>query len=176
VTDEPALRPVLEKFARDITSSGGAREAVSVEVMRIDGFRNEAVTPRGLKVCLDEPVNFGGKGEAPDPAEHLLAAVGASVSVTLTAHAALRDVPIDRVHVVLRAEIDGREFFRPGSGGMPGLLDIVMELTVRSSAPRAMVRALLRDVLRAAPVLRSLKRLPKVTIQFDDAAASLASR
>jgi pyruvate dehydrogenase E2 component (dihydrolipoamide acetyltransferase) len=101
-------------------------------------------------------------GEAPDPAEHLLAAVGSSVSVTFTAHAALLGVAVEKVHVSLAAEIDAHKFFHPDAAARAGLLDIHLKLIVSSSAPRAQVRRVLREALCVAPVLRSLKRLPRV--------------
>jgi uncharacterized OsmC-like protein len=116
-------------------------------------------------VSLDEPVNFGGRGESPDPAEYLLAAAGASLSVTLTAHAALRGVELERVHVALRGEIDARPFFRPEARvGLPGVLNVEITLTVSTPAPRAAFREVLKMALAAAPVLRSLKRMPRVRV------------
>lgn len=162
-----SLRDTLAAYARGIPRSGDASEPIQVDVVRQDGFLHRAGTTSGQTLVLDEPVAFGGHGSAPDPAECLLAAVGASVSVTVTAHAALRDVPIEGIHVGLGAVIDAREFFHPGSGGKPGLLNLTLTLTIRTGAPRKVVRATIRDALRVAPVLRTLKRMPRVIVVYE---------
>ncbi len=163
--DPAALSATLSGFAAAITGAETTREGVSVTVTRRGGFQNDALTASGQALLIDEPVHFGGRGEAPDPAEMLLAAIGASLSVTLTAHAALRGLAIDHIALQLAAEIDGVAFFHPGRG-VPGLLDVAIILTVTTPAKRSDVRSLLRDVLRATPVLCSLKRRPKVTLVF----------
>jgi pyruvate dehydrogenase E2 component (dihydrolipoamide acetyltransferase) len=161
-----SLRDRLESFARQLAAADNPRERVSVTVSRQDGFQNEASTPRGLRISLDEPQDFGGRGEAPDPAEFLLAAIGASLSVTLTAHGELRGVAFESVQVDLGGEIDGAKFFEPGSRGAPGVLDMELTLTIATQAPRRAVQAVIRDALRVAPVLKSLKRVPKVRVIY----------
>lgn len=158
------LEQVLRRFEQAYARAPQSLGRVSCDVRRTAGFGNEALTPTGLRIVLDEPAEFGGSGRAPDPAEHLLAAVGASLSVTLTAHAALRGVPIDDVQVALDGFIDGKLFFDPASDGRPGVRDIRLKLTVTSRATLGALRALLRDVLRVCPVLRSLKRMPTVEL------------
>lgn len=158
------LQRVLRRFEQAYARAPQTLGRVACDVQRTTGFGNEALTPAGLQIVLDEPADFGGSGQAPDPAEHLLAAVGASLSVTLTAHAALRGVPLDDVHVALEGFIDGKLFFDPTSDGRPGVHDIRLTLTVTSRAPRSVLRTLLRDVLRVCPVLRSLKRMPAVEL------------
>lgn len=161
--DATVLKAILSRFAAEITTAANSREAVSVLVTRRGGFQNELATARGLGLLVDEPVHFGGCGEAPDPAELLLGAVGASLSVTLTAHAALRDIPLHAVALRLSAAIDGIGFFSPGFGA-PGLLDVAIELTVTSPASESLLRLLVDDALLAAPVLRSLNATPRITL------------
>lgn len=163
-----ALRAILTGFADALLATDNPTEGVAVEVSRVDGFQNLAVTPTGQKILLDEPEHFGGKGEAPDPAQFLLAAIGASLSVTLSAHAAMRDVVISRVDMSLSANIDGRAFFNPGCGAPPGLLDLALQLRVHSAASEAIFRGLLADVLLATPVLQTLKQMPTITLHYHE--------
>lgn len=164
VAASTSLREALTAYRRGIAPVGDASESLRVEVVREGVFVHRAVMESGLTLVLDEPASFGGSGSAPDPAECLLAAVGASVSVTLAAHAALRNVPIDGIRIALDASIDARKFFYPGDDGKPGLADMTLRLMVRSSAPRGVLQATIRDALRVAPVLRSLKRKPRVVV------------
>lgn len=165
-TDAARLKTVLTRFAAEILSADSPREGVAVEVTRQGGFGNLAVAGDRLHLLLDEPAHFGGSGAAMDPAQVLLSAIGASLSVTLTAHAALRDVVIDGVRLSLSAGIDGRSFFQPGGPGEPGLLDCAIDLFVQSPAPERTIRALLADVLLATPVLQSLRSMPEVRLHL----------
>lgn len=164
-----SLRATLTGFADALLATADPTEAVSVEVVRRDGFQNEAVTPSGMRILLDEPAHFGGRGEAPDPAQYLLAAIGASLSVTLTAHAAMRGFGIDSIAVSLSASIDGRAFFHPGDGAPAGLLDLAVTLAVRSPEPEAAFRALFAKVLLATPVLQSLRDAPAIMLRYNEA-------
>ena len=163
-TEANSLREILSDFSGKMRSVGRPREGVSVHVARRLGFQNAARTTSGHAFLLDEPSDFGGLGEAPDPAEYLLAAIGASMSVTLTAHAALRAIAIDHIEMTLSADIDARSFFEPGRGHRAGLLDLCITLEIVSPASLSALRRLTRDVTKAAPVLRSLKRLPRISL------------
>lgn len=155
------LRALLERYAVEATHAEEPAEHAAVGVDRIAGFANEASTPAGHIILLDEPASIGGGGAAPDPAEYLLAAVGASLSVTLTAHAAMRGLVLDHVRVDLTAVMDGRAFFRPGHG-TTGLVDCTLVLTVKSTAPAALLRMLVDDAVSVAPVLCALKIAPRI--------------
>jgi uncharacterized OsmC-like protein len=155
----------LRSFACNLGSESAATEFVAVEVQRRGRFGHEAKTARDLTISLDEPIEFGGTGEAADPAEHLLAAVGASLSVTFTAHAALRQLPVAKVSVALKGEMDARAFFEPRRWrGRGGILTMTITLTVTTSMRQKQVRALYNEALRASPVFQSLKRRPRVCL------------
>lgn len=163
-----ALHDILTGFADALLASDDPTEGVELEVTRVEGFRNLAVTPAGQEIHLDEPVHFGGSGEAPDPAQYLLAAIGASLSVTLSAHAAMRDFVITSIGMRLSAKIDGRAFFSPGCGAPPGLLSLAIELRVQGVGSEAAFRELLADVLLATPVLQTLKQMPTVILHYHE--------
>ena len=60
------LRDVLTGFADILLATDDPTEGVTIDIVRREGFQNEAVTPLGQQVLIDEPVHFGGQGEAPD--------------------------------------------------------------------------------------------------------------
>ena len=163
--DDEQLRQALLRFRTDAASSGDGRVQLAVRVDRGRHLTHNVTTASGQTLRIDEPTDFGGAGATPDPAEVLLGAIGASISVTLTAYAAMREVSFDSVGVALTASIDGRDFFQPGSGE-PGLLDIRVSLDVQTSAPRHVVDELMVDVVRTAPVLATLKTRPSVDLEY----------
>jgi uncharacterized OsmC-like protein len=160
------LGAALHRFQADAGGDESALSNISLAVRRGARFTNTATTPSGLTIVLDEPAEFGGTGTRPDPAEHLLAAVGASLSVTLTAHAALRGWAIHGVEILLSSDLDGRSFFAPKAWPRAGLLNSRIEICVTAPLNRRQARSLLAETLRASPVFRSLKRRPKVALKL----------
>lgn len=165
-----ALAETLRAFADHLFSSGAGMAAVAVTVARLERFTTIA-TAGGMSLRLDEPADFGGAGSAFDPAEALLAAVGASLSVTLTAHAALRSLALANVAITLAAKIDGHSFFEPRRHPRAGLLDMEIDVRIVSDESPRDLRALFAEARRACPVLKSLKRSPRIalTLQRTDA-------
>lgn len=166
-TEAVRLRSILDDARGEFLDGPGGREGVTASVTRRGGFQNDGASGSGHALLIDEPVSFGGRGEAPDPAELLLMAAGASLSVTLTAHAALRGLALDAVDVRLSADIDGAAFFLPGEGEA-GLLDIAIDLTVRAPIDRDVFDALLAEVMMVVPVIRTFNRAPALSVTFED--------
>ena len=166
-----ALAEILRAFADRLFSSSDGMAGVAVTVTREERFTNIAAAG-GMTLRLDEPAEFGGAGSAFDPAEALLAAVGASLSVTLTAHAALRSLSIAEVKVTLAAKIDGHGFFEPRSHPRAGLLDAEIDVRIVSDETPHDLRALFAEARRACPALRSLKRSPKIALTLERTDAS----
>lgn len=164
ISNVQALADLLRSFAEQLAANRQAIETVCVEIERHGFFRNEAVTRANLGITIDEPSNFGGTGQAPDPAEYLLAAVGASLSVTLTAHAALRGVTLEAVAVRLVGAIHGPSFFLPEPNMKPGILDITIDLIITTKLSRQVIENLVQVAVAAAPVLQTLKEQPRITL------------
>jgi pyruvate dehydrogenase E2 component (dihydrolipoamide acetyltransferase) len=165
------LRSILHQVDKDMSGGGDPFEAVGADVRRLSGFRHVATTPSGGSFDIDEPVGFGGTGKAPDPAQYLLAALGASLSVTLTAHAAMRELAIDRVEVSVTGRIHGPSFFRPRSEGNAGILDLVVVLELTTSLSQSVLDELLEEVVLASPVYQCIKPAPRVIVKADQGAA-----
>ncbi len=154
------LAGILERFRVSLGAPDSPPVRVAVKLARQGRFLHEATGASGQVVWLDEPAAFGGGGAHADPAEHLLAAVGASLSVTLTAHAALRGLEVSRIDVELEAELDERSFFAPRRWPRAGLQGARIALTISGALTERQARSLVAEAARAAPVLRSLKRRP----------------
>ncbi len=139
-------------------------EHAAAKVRRVDGFTNRGVAASGHVVAVDEPKQFGGGGSAADPAELLLIAIGASLSVSLTVHAALREVKLDHIDVAIAGTMNGARFFRPTDAPGGGLTQLALVVTLTTTASDAEARSLLDQALLASPVLRSLAVRPDVRL------------
>lgn len=162
------LAELLQNHARAAHVAEDSQERVSTTVQRVSGFRHRATGGHGHSWGIDEPVTFGGGGTAADPAEMLLAAVAASLSVTLTAHAALRGISICDLRVESEGEMDALAFFFPGQGA-PGLTAHRMRVVMRSAEGHVAVSELLADAVKASPVLRALASPPEIRLQLMEA-------
>lgn len=167
-----AFDTLIKSQAGVVLASDESRlEHVSAVVRRVGEFMNAGRGGSGHYVATDEPAQFGGSGTAVDPAELLLVAVGASLSVTMTVHAALADVPIDAIDVSLAGSLDADRFFKPTAQKGGGFFDVRVNVSVETRATPAMARAVLDTALLASPVLRSIAAAPDVRLTVNGAAA-----
>ncbi|WP_195908401.1 OsmC family protein [Novosphingobium sp. Gsoil 351] len=145
-------------------------ERVFVELSRERGFVNHGRTGSGHLVRIDEPADFGGEGDAADPAELLLAAVGASLSVTITAHAALRGLRIEGLDMRISAWMDPAAFFEFGGEARGGIRDLRIGLRMRSSEPANVLGKLVDQAAGASPVVTSLAIAPAIELELEPTA------
>lgn len=164
---DTALGRAISDYAARVAASPSLREVVTVAVVRDSGFCNRATAGSGHVICHDEPVTFGGSGEAPDPAEALLAAIGSSLSVTITAHAALRGLAIHAVTSGISAWMSARSFFETDSEAPAGIQDAEIRVMVRSDEDPAALRTLVDDAVVASPVVASLRTPPRITLTVE---------
>lgn len=166
-TPDHDLALLLERYAEQVRS-GAEWEVAAASVERTARFTNRALSGSGHGIPIDEPAEFGGTGQAPDPAELLLAAAGASLSVTLTAYAAMRGISLEGVQMDLRTRMSADSFLRPDGGAPAGVQDLEIDLRLRSAAPPAALRRLARDAARGSPVVKSLKRAPRISLAIEE--------
>lgn len=127
-------------------------EPMSGVTRQVMGLKSEGIFG-GLKIVIDEPVVFGGTGSAPNPAEVALAALGASMEVTLRCYAEAQGIPVKSISVALSGALDSRGFFGTDPAIRPGFGPIEATVTVESSAAPERVQELMRLVNQCCPVL-----------------------
>ena len=153
-----SLKSAIFDYLARIEASDQAciNEHMEGHMMRVEGLKHE-VTFGKHSVAVDEPLVFGGTESAANPAEVALAGVAASISVTLQALAAMEDIAIDDVRIVISGTLDARGFFDLEPGIRAGFRRIDIELRVDSPAPSSALSALLKRVERACPVLDAVR-------------------
>ncbi|WP_165779565.1 OsmC family protein [Mesorhizobium sanjuanii] len=118
-------------------------------------------------MTIDEPVSFGGTGTAPNPAEVMLAALGASIEVTVRCYADFLGVQVRSIGVELSAEMNSQGFFGTGAGIRSGFPAISAVVKIVSDEEPDAFSELLEIAERCCPVLDNVKRPTQVTLSLD---------
>ncbi|UVK49008.1 OsmC family protein (plasmid) [Mesorhizobium sp. AR07] len=118
-------------------------------------------------MTIDEPVSFGGSGQAPNPAEVMLAALGASLEVTIRCYAEYLNITVDSVGVDLSAELDTQGFFGINAHVRAGFPLITAKVNIVSSEEIEVISDLLEIASSLCPVLDNVKNPTNVYIELD---------
>lgn len=140
-------------------------EPMSGITRQVNGLKSEA-TFGGLQMVIDEPVVFGGTGSAPNPAEAALAALGASMEVTLRCWAEYLGIPVNSISVALSGALDSRGFFGTDPAVRSGFGAVDAKIMIDSPAPAADLERLLDRVQKCCPVLDLFRAPTPVTVHL----------
>jgi uncharacterized OsmC-like protein len=148
------------------TARAGPSEAClehySGTTRQVEGLRSEAAFGP-FRFTVDEPQPYGG-GTAANPAEVLLAAVGASIEVTARVHAALLDIPLRGISTRLSGTLDLRGFFGTDPAVRAGFAHIDIAVVIDSPASSADIARLLQRVERGCPMLDVVRGAAEVRL------------
>jgi uncharacterized OsmC-like protein len=151
-----------------IARSGNAAqcaEHIAGATVQERAFRTEGRFGHHL-VIVDEPTSFGGTDSAANPAELLLAGLGASLSVTLRCHAALLGLNVGRIRVELEGDLDIRGFFDADPAVRSGFAELRLHVHIESDAsPEALAR-LIAAAERGCPVLDTCRVATPISIEL----------
>ncbi|MER9684067.1 OsmC family protein [Mesorhizobium sp. M0184] len=154
---------------RAASSSGEPRECLetmSGRTQQVDGLRSESRFG-DLALTIDEPVSFGGTGAAPNPAEVMLAALGASIEVTIRCYADFLGIQVRSIGVELSAEMNSQGFFGTSEGVRAGFPVISATVKIVSDEEPEAMSQLLEIAERCCPVLDNVRHPTEVALSFD---------
>ncbi|TJW91271.1 MAG: OsmC family protein [Mesorhizobium sp.] len=141
-------------------------ETMSGKSQQVVGLRSESVFS-GHKIVIDEPTSFGGTGSAPNPAEVLMAAIGASIEVTTRLYADYLGVHLASVGVELSAELNCRGFLGTDETVRAGFPMIAAKLNIVSDEKPETISDLLSIVERCCPVLDNVRHPTDVKLSVN---------
>lgn len=122
------------------------------------------IRKEGHKLLVDEPPAFGGTDLGASPVELVLVALGTCQQIMFSALASIRDIPLEECDVKLTASLNVRGLL--GIEGdkviCPGFSEIECETSIKSSAPREKLEALVDAVENQCPVMDMLTRNVKI--------------
>ncbi|ERJ58030.1 OsmC family protein [Sphingobacterium paucimobilis] len=160
-----SLGSLIQELKNDPEKAKVSFEATSVleEGVRV----NSSV--RQFEFKFDEPDLLGGKDDAPNPVEYVLASLGACQAIVYRALASLKGIQLDSVTVKTRGDLDLQGFLGLDNTIRPGYERIVFETIIVSNESSDKLERLAEQVDAICPVLdivsKPVKVEGKLTIQ-----------
>lgn len=161
------LAELMRRYQAIARSGDAVRcaEHIAGATVQERGFRTEGRFGHHL-VLVDEPTSFGGTDSAANPAELLLAGLGASLSVTLRCHAALLGLTVGRIRVELEGNLDIRGFFDADPDVRSGFVELRLHVQIESDASAETLARLMAAAERGCPVLDTCRGATPVSIEL----------
>ncbi|RJT26721.1 OsmC family peroxiredoxin [Mesorhizobium waimense] len=158
-------------FSKLRTSSAAGAAADCIEVMageteQVEGLRSESKFGN-LTLTIDEPVSFGGTGTAPNPAEAMLAALGASIEVTIRCYAEFMGIQVTSIGVDLSAELNNQGFFGVNDAVRSGFPAISAKVKIASIEKPDVIAELIGVAGRCCPVLDNVRHPTDVKLSYE---------
>lgn len=135
---------------------------------RVGGFYGcgrEMSHKESFELYADEPPALGGTDEGANPVEHLLNALGACVTTSMVAHAAVRGIEIEELESEIEGDIDLQGFLGLDESVPKGYKDIRVKFRVKTD-PRNIEK--LKELAMFSPVYRTVTDGANVDIQIEN--------
>lgn len=127
--------------------------------------RAQSPRSRPLVAASDIPTSLGGSDRAIDPLEYLLVGLAASVATSLVLHAALRGIHVDAMDTLVDGDIDLRGCLGLDPDVRPGFDDIRVSIKIDAQVSDVQLEALAALAQRLSPVLDTIARNTRVTLE-----------
>ena len=158
MADDKDLKTVLERKIKTIRQRPSVGQGTATTTVRISSGVTCDVEDGGWKLIADESVGDGGGGLGPDPGVLVRAGLGSCLAMGYAQWAAVMDVPLDSVEVVVEADYDARGMFGVDESVAPGWGAIRYSVNISSPAPAERVREVIERADLCSPILDDMKR------------------
>ncbi|BBP04224.1 OsmC family protein [Sulfuriferula plumbiphila] len=142
---------------------GAARLVFRADTELVEDVRCSAKVRDFASITVTEPPALGGKDEAMSPVELVLVALGTCQEIMYGAYASVMGVPLSKVKVGVKGNLDLRGLFAMDDAVPPGFQKVTFETTIDSAADEATIKKLIETVESHCPVLDTLVRAIEVT-------------
>jgi uncharacterized OsmC-like protein len=133
----------------------GARSFTRFGGYKVDGQMLHQ-SERDFVVLGDEPVELSGTDTAPGPIEELMYATATCIAATTNANAALQEVELTQLEVVLESDLDLHGIFDLNPKARPGIGEMRVKITLAGKADPATLREIAQAGFQFSPVRDSV--------------------
>lgn len=164
IQENPGLAEV--QFKATSTWLGGTQAKVQINSLMAGG-QDIAREGRSFSLVVDEPPELGGLDEAPNPVEHLAAALCGCLTAGIATNAALFETDLDRIEVDVEVDFNIHGVLGLDDSYPNGPLGLHYRVRLGGpGAPEAMRKS--KETLdRKSPVKNTIELPLKVTTEFE---------
>lgn len=116
------------------------------------------VTEGSQSFTMDVPPSVGGTDAGPSPSVILRAAVSSCVAIGIKQWAALHEIDVKSLDVVLDMQVDARGQLGVSESAAPGFENVNIAIELETNHPAEAVEAMVSEALRYSPLIDILKR------------------
>lgn len=163
MADAKDLKTAVERNIKALKLRPSIGRGTATTVCRIRDGTTCDIEDGPWKLLADEMPSDGGNGLGPDPGVLGRASLGACIAMGYVMWAAVRDVPLDSVEVIVEADYDGNALFGLDDATPPGWSAMRYKAIISSPASEEAVREMVEYADRHSSLLGSFERAVPVT-------------
>ncbi len=163
MADAKDLKRAIERNIKALKLRPSIGRGTATTVVRIREGTTCDVEDGPWKLVADEMPGDGGNGLGPDPGVLGRAALGTCIAMGYVMWAAVREIPLDSVEVIVEADYDGNALFGLDDSTPPGWSAMRYKALISSPAPEETIRELVDYADRHSSLLGSFERAVPVT-------------
>jgi uncharacterized OsmC-like protein len=153
VADQRTIKQIFERNVELLTHRPARGLLTFATTARlVDSLRCE-IEEGAWRLAADMPAKIGGTDTAPSPGVLGRGALASCLVIGISRWAARLDVPLDELEVEVEADVDARGELGMSEEIRPGYGEVRYTISLRSSAPRALVDELIATAERHSPYL-----------------------
>ncbi len=163
MADAKDLKIAIERNIKALRLRPSIGRGTAATVVRMREGTTVDIEDGPWKLIADEMPGDGGNGLGPDPGVLGRAALGSCIAIGYVMWAAVREIPLDSVEVIVEADYDGNALFGTDDSILPGWSAMRYRAVISSPAPEDAVRELVDYADRHSSLLGSFERAVPVT-------------
>jgi len=153
VADPRTIKQIFERNVELLTHKPARGFLTFATTARlVDGLRCE-IEDGAWRLAADMPANIGGSNTAPSPGVLGRGALASCLVIGLSRWAARLGVPLDALEVEVEADLDARGELGMSAEIRPGYGEVRYTISLRSPAPRELVKDLIATATSYSPYL-----------------------
>ena len=163
MADAKDLKTAIERNIKALSLRPSIGRGTATTVCRIRDGTTCDIEDGQWKLVADEMPGDGGNGLGPDPGVFGRAALGSCIAMGYVMWAAVREIPLDFVEVIVEADYDGNPIYGLDDATPPGWSAMRYKAIISSPAPDEAIRDLVDFADRHSSLLGSFDRAIPVT-------------
>lgn len=121
------------------------------------------VTIRDHSAVVDEPSDFGGNNEGPNPLEYMFTGLAGCMNVTLHHVAKEKGIDIESLEINIEGDIDLQKFMN-GSGDRAGFQNLNVEISMGTDSDAETERELIDEAEERCPVSDNIRNPTQIDV------------